>query len=143
MNDRIVVRCYSNYQDAKRAVDRLQVASIPRKRITVFGRGLRWREAFTATRLVKAAAVGGAVLAASVALILWAFSGLDNAFSWVGAVLAGAGLGALVGTALGVLAWLATRRDPAVPETGHVDVDHYEVLVEMAHADRARELLAD
>jgi hypothetical protein len=141
MSDRIVVRCYSNYQDAKRAVDCLRVASIPRKRITVFGRGLRWREAFTATRLAKAAAGGGSVLAAGVALILWAAGGLDNGFSWVGAALAGAGLGALVGAALGAVAWLATRRDPTVPETGHVDVDHYEVLVELAHADRARELL--
>jgi hypothetical protein len=41
----------------------------------------------------------------------------------------------------------STRREclaPAQPpETGHVDVDQYEVLVEVDHADRARELLAD
>ena len=141
MSERIVVRCYSNYQDAQRAVDSLRVASIPGKRITVFGRGLRWREGFTATRFVKASAAGGAILAAGVALILWALGGLDTEFSWLGAAFAGGVLGAVLGTALGVTAWLTTRRAPAVPETGHVDVEHYEVLVELEHAERARALL--
>jgi hypothetical protein len=143
MSERIVVRCYSDYHEAKRAVDRLRVASIPRKRITVFGRGLAWREAFTGTRFVKSAAAGGALLAAAAALILWAFGGLDSDFSWLGALVAGAGLGAVLGAALGVAGWQLTRRDRTVPETGHVDVDHYEVLVEMSHADRARELLSE
>jgi len=143
MSERIVVRCYSNYHDAKRAVDRLLVASIPRKRITVFGRGLGWREAFTATRFVKAAAAGGAALAATAALIVWAFGGLDRGFTWLGAIVAAAALGAALGAGLGAGAWALTRRDRTVPETGHVDVDHYEVLVETSHADRARELLSE
>jgi hypothetical protein len=143
MSERIVVRCYSNYQDARSAVDRLRVARIPRNRITVFGRGLAWREAFTATRFVKAAAAGGAGLTAAAALILWALGGLDRDFSWLGAVVAGAALGGGFGVALGVGAWALTRHDRTVPETGHVDVDHYEVLVEMSHADRARQLLAE
>lgn len=141
MSERIVVRCYSSYREAKRAVDRLAVAQIPKKRITVFGRGLRWQEAFTASRLLKSSAAGGAALAAAAALILWSLDALDASFTWFTTLLAGAGLGAALGLALGVGAWLLTRRDPAVPETGHVDVDHYEVLVEMSHADRARELL--
>ena len=58
MSERIVVRCYSSYQDAKRAVDRLAVARIPPKRVTVFGRGLRWRQAFTAHRVLRASAPG-------------------------------------------------------------------------------------
>jgi hypothetical protein len=143
MSERIVVRCFSDYHEAKRAVDRLQVASIPRKRITVFGRGLAWREAFTAERFVKAAATGGTLLAAAAALILWAFSALDSDFSWLGALFAGAALGAVLGVGLGLVAWALTRRDRTVPETGHVDVDHYEVLVEMSHADRARDLLSE
>jgi len=68
MSERVVVRCYQSYQDAKRAVDTLTVAHIPPKRITVFGRGLRWREAFTAERVVKACALGGAAIAAAVGL---------------------------------------------------------------------------
>jgi hypothetical protein len=143
MSERIVVRCYSSYQDAKRAVDRLAVARIPPKRVTVFGRGLRWREAFTAPRFMKASATGGAALAAAMALILWSIGGLDTDFTWLTAVLAGATLGAVLGLALGTAAWLLTRRDRTVPETGHVDVDHYEVLVEMSHAERARQLLLD
>ena len=141
MSERIVVRCYSSYQDAKRAVDRLAVARIPPKRVTVFGRGLRWREAFTAPRFMRASAIGGAGLAAAVALILWSADGLDASFTWLTAPLAGGALGGVLGLALGAAAWLLTRHDRAVPETGHVDVDHYAVLVEMSHADRARQLL--
>jgi hypothetical protein len=141
MSERIVVRCYQSYQDAKRAVDTLEVGRIPRKRITVFGRGLRWREAFTAARMVKASALGGAVLAGAVGLILWSLGALDSGFTWLTGLVAGAALGGVVGLALGAVAWTLTSRDRSIPETGHVDVDHYEVLVEVDHADRARELL--
>jgi hypothetical protein len=141
MSERIVVRCYDSYQDAKQAVDTLTVGRIPDKRITVFGRGLRWREAFTAGRLAKACALGGAALAAVTALILWSVGALDSGFTWLGSLAAGGVVGALLGFALGVIAWRLTKRDRAIPETGHVDVDHYEVLVAVDHAERARELL--
>lgn len=141
MSERIVVRCFQSYADAKRAVDTLEVGRIPRKRITVFGRGLRWREAFTAERMVKASALGGAALAAGVALILWLLGALDSGFTWLTGLAAGAVLGGGLGLVLGAIAWAVTKRDRSIPETGHVDVDHYEVLVEVDHADRARELL--
>lgn len=143
MSERVIIRCYDSYQDARRAVDSLTVARIPRQRITVFGRGFRWREAFTAPRLIKGAAIGGAVAASGAALVLWAFGALDTGFTWLGALSAGGVLGGLVGMVLGTAAWALTRRDRSVPETGHVDVDHYEVLVETDHAERARELLSD
>ena len=141
MSERVVVRCYQSYQDAKRAVDTLTVAHIPPKRITVFGRGLRWREAFTAERVVKACALGGAAIAAAVGLILWSLGALDSGFTWLTGPAAGAMLGGMLGLVLGTVAWVVTKRDRSIPETGHVDVDHYEVLVEVDHADRARELL--
>lgn len=141
MSERIVVRCYSSYEDAKRAVDTLTVGRIPRKRITVFGRGLRWREAFSFERLVKACATGGATLAAALALILWSVGALDTSFTWMTGILAGVVLGGILGIGLGAVAWAVTKRDRSIPETGHVDVDHYDVLVEVDHADRARELL--
>ena len=141
MSERIVVRCFESYRDAKRAVDALEVGRIPRKRITVFGRGLRWREAFTPGRMVKASALGGAALAAAVGMILWSFGALDSGFTWFTGLAAGAVLGGVLGAALGAAGWAITKRDRSVPETGHVDVDHYEVLVEVDHAERARELL--
>lgn len=141
MSERIIVRCYDSYEDAKRAVDSLTVARIPRKRITVFGRGFRWREAVTAPRFVKAAAAGGAVAASGASLILWLLGSLATGVSWLGALAAGGALGGILGVVLGAAAWMLTRRDRSVPETGHVDVDHYEILVETDHAKRARELL--
>jgi hypothetical protein len=141
MSERIVVRCFQSYDDAKRAVDTLEVGRIPKKRITVFGRGLRWREAFTAGRMVKAGTLGGAALAAAVALILWSLGALDGGFTWLTGLAAGAALGGILGLVLGSVVWALTKRDRSIPETGHVDVDHYEVLVEVDHAERARELL--
>jgi hypothetical protein len=142
MTEGVVVRSYASYHDAKRAVDHLAVvAQIPPKQISVFGRGLRWREAFTAPRFIKASALGGGALAGAAALILWSLGALDSSFTWLTALAAGAALGGVLGLVLGAGAWKVTRRGRSVPETGHVDVDHYEVLVERAHAERARELL--
>ena len=137
MSERVLVRCCHSYEDAKRAVDTLTVGRIPRKRITVFGRGLVWREALTAGRMIKACALGGAALAAALALILWSLGALDRSFTWFTGLAAGAALG----LALGALAWALTRRDRSIPETGHVDVDDFEILVDADHADRAHELL--
>jgi hypothetical protein len=141
MSERVVVRCFDSYQDAKRAVDSLTVARIPRKRITVFGRGMRWREAFSAERFVKASAIGGAALGTLTAIILWALGALDSGFTWFGALVLVGALSTAAGAALGLAAWQLTKRAQAVPETGHVDVDHYELLVEVDHAERARQLL--
>ena len=103
MSERVVVRCYQSYQDAERAVDTLTVGHIPRKRITVFGRGLRWREAFTAERMVKACAFGGAALAAALGLILWLLGALDSSFTWFTGLVASAALGGVFGLVLGAV----------------------------------------
>jgi hypothetical protein len=142
MSERVVVRCYPTLHEAQSAVDQLTVAArIPDSRITVLGRGLRWRETINAQRTVGGVAAGGAVLAAGVAALLWAFGALDASFSLVSALLAGAALGGVLGGLLGLVVWLRTRDDPSVPQTGIVDVDRYDVLVEVGEAERARELL--
>lgn len=143
MSERVVVRCYSTFRDAKRAADTLSVARIPRTRVTVVGRGLRWREAFTASRFVKGAVLGGVSLAAAAALILWSLGALDSSFTWFTSLVVGGVLGGVLGCIAGTVAWVLTKRDRSIPETGHVDVDHYDVLVDVSHADRARELLGD
>lgn len=141
MSERVVVRCFDDYREAKRAVDALSVARIPRTRITLVGRGLHWREPFTRDRLLKLAAGAGAALGVAAALALWALGALDSGFTWLGAVAAGAALGTVLGLVMGAVSWPATRRRTSVPETGHVDADHYDVLVELALAERARRLL--
>ena len=141
MSERIVVRCYSSYVDAKRAVDRLTVGRIPSRRITVVGRGLEWKHAFTAGRMVKGATAGGALTAGLTALVMWFVGAFDGDVTWLGALVAGAVIGAILGVLIGGIAWAVTRRDNTIPETGHVDVGHYDILVELDEAERARQLL--
>ena len=142
MSERIVVRSYATYHEAKRAADQLTVvARIPPKHISVFGRGLRWREAWTASRFVKAASAGGAALAGAAALILWSLGALDSSFTWLTAAAVGATLGGTLGLGLGATVWRVTRRSRSVPETGHVDIDRYELLVGLDSAERARAML--
>jgi hypothetical protein len=42
---------------------------------------------------------------------------------------------------LGATVWRVTRRSRSVPETGHVDIDRYELLVGLDSAERARAML--
>jgi hypothetical protein len=143
MSERVIVRRFPTYRDAKRAVDRLRVASIPARRITVMGQGLRWREAFTAERAIRVAGVVGAAVAAATALLLWSLGGLASEFTWLGAIASGGFIGGAFGVIAGALGWRLTRDAKDVPETGHVDVDRYDLLVESRDAEKAKRLLAD
>jgi hypothetical protein len=141
MSERMVIRCYASYREAKRAVDCLRVARVPPRSITVFGAGLNWRAGLTPGRFTNLAVGGSAALAGSVALILWFFGALGPSFTWLSALAAGAALGAVLGVALALAAW-STRHSRNIAATGHVEVDRYEVLVDLEHAERARQLLA-
>ena len=141
MSRRVVIRCFSSYADAKAAVDRLRVARIPDKRITVMGRGLRWRPVLTADRSARLGGVVGVVIAAATALILWSLGGLAADLSWVNALLLGGFAGGAVGLVVGLVSWRLSRNAASVPETGHVDVERFDLLVEEQDARKARELL--
>ena len=141
MSERITVRCFSSYRDAKRAVDRLRVARIPDDRITVAGRALKWRPALSAERAARLGGGSGIAIAALTALLLWSLGALAPQFSWLSAVLAGGFVGGGVGLLIGLAAWRLTRDAPEVPETGHVDVGRYDLLVELDDAPKARTLL--
>ena len=139
----VAVRSYDRYADAKRAVDRLMVGEIPDRRITVIGRGLRWRARAGAGRLIKWSTWMAALVCAAASLIFWGIGAFDGDVAWIGAVIAGGVIGALLGLLVGIGAWLAARFVARVPETGHVAVDHFDVFVEQRQADRARDLLGD
>ena len=141
MSERTTVRCYRSYQDAKRAVDRLRLARIPDDRITVAGRGLKWRAPLTAERAARLGGVSGIVIAAATALLLWSFGALADGFSWLSAVIAGGFAGGGIGLLAGLAYWHVTHNAKGQPETGHVDVDRYDLLVELDDAPKARKLL--
>lgn len=138
---RVLVGRFSRYADAKRAVDSLRVARVPERRITVSGRELRWHASLRAERAASLGSGIGAAIAAMCFLLVWSFGGLAADFSWLTAVFLGAVLGGGAGLVAGVLLWRFTRDLAGLPESGHVDVGRYDVLVEDQDVDTARDLL--
>jgi hypothetical protein len=140
---RVLVGRFSRYAEAKRAVDSLRVARVPERRITVSGRDLRWQESLTAERAATIGTGLGAGIAALSFLAVWMFGGLAADFSWLGAVFLGAVLGGIAGLVAGILLWRFTRDVAGLPESGHVEVGRYDVLVEEQDVETARDLLGD
>ena len=137
----VLVGRFSRYKDAKRAVDRLSVARIPEQRITVVGRGITWNPPLTGERSAILGARLGSAAGALTLLLLWSLGSLAGGFGWLSALLAGGFVGAIAGAACGLVAWRMTRDRRVLPESGHVDVRRYEVLVEPGDLAKARDLL--
>jgi hypothetical protein len=135
------VGSFSRYRDLKRAVDSLSVARVPDKRMTVLGRGLRWSPPLTAERAARIGArLGGAVC--GTCLLLLALAGAV-AMSWLGAAIVGVFLGTAIGGVLGLASWRVGRDRAMLPESGHVEVDRYDLLVDRDDLGKARKLLGD
>ncbi len=140
ISSRIFVRCYRHFADAKRAYDQLRVvAGIPDKRMTVVARGLEWREPLPLVALLKLAGGAGAGIGAAVAFVLWMFGLTDS--GWPAQTILGAVAGAAAGLlAAGVVTALRGRR-AGLAETGHVEPQQYDILVEEDYAEAARTVL--
>ena len=52
-------------------------------------------------------------------------------------------LGGLLGVVLGVAFWRVCRDNAMLPESGHIEVDRYDLLVEHDDVSKARRLLGD
>lgn len=141
VNARVPVGRFSRYKDAKRAVDRLRVARIPERRISLLGSGIEWSPPLTAGRAARLGGGIGAVAGVLTLLLLWSLGALAAEFSWFSAALAGGFVGGIVGSLVGLLVWRAGRERHLLPETGHVDVHRYDVLVEPDDVHKARDLL--
>ena len=139
---KVLVGRFSRYRDLKRAVDSLRVARIPERRITVLGRGIEWSPPLTAER---AARLGGwlGVTIGSSCLLLLALAGAVAELSWLGATIAGGAFGGFLGMVLGIGFWRVCRDRSLLPESGHVEVDRYDLLVEHDDVPKARSLLGD
>ena len=137
------VRSYERYADAQRAVDNLSDAGFPVQHASIVGSDLRLVEdvtgRMTTARALVAGAVSGAWFGLLVGLIFSLFA--EDAGGVVGLILGGILLGAVFGAAFAAAAHLATggRRDFSSRQ--RLVAGRYEVLVDLAHADRATELL--
>lgn len=139
----IVVGRFRRYRDLKRAVDSLRVARIPERRITVLGRGLDWNPPLTAERAARLGGSLGAAIGTACVLLLALVGAVAADLSWLGATTAGGLLGGILGVGLGVAFWRFCRDNSMLPESGHVDVDRYDLLVDRGDAAKARSLLGD
>lgn len=142
VDQHVLIGRFSRYREAKRTVDTLAVVGrIPKKRITVLGRGLSWSPPLTAERAGRLGAWLGLAAGAATMLLLWSVGSLAAGLGWISAVLAGAFVGAAVGGVIGLVVWRTSRERGVIPETGNVEVRRYDVLVEPQDLEKARELL--
>ena len=138
---KVLVGRFSRYGDLKRAVDSLRVARIPERRITVLGRGLEWSPPLTAGRAARIGGSLGAAIGAGCLLLLALAGAVAAGLSWLGATIAGGVIGGIIGLVLGIAFWRVSRDRALLPESGHVEVDRYDLLVERDDLPTAHRLL--
>lgn len=142
-----VVASFNSYSSAEKAVDSLSDAGFPVENASIVGSGLRFIENVTGRttfwRRVGEGAFAGAWIGIFIGLLFsllqW-YSTVVSLFAWViTGILAGAVAGAVI-AAVGHLA-LGGRRD--FSSSNSVEAERYDLLVDSAHADRARQVLGE
>jgi hypothetical protein len=142
--DRVLVGRFSRYRDLKRAMDALSVvARIPDRRMTVLGQGLEWSPPLTAARAARIGGWLGVAIGGASGLLFALAGAIAAGMSWFGVAIAGAAIGGALGMTLGLAFWRICRDRSMLPESGHVEVRQYDLLVERDDLDRARGLLGD
>ncbi|TCN42467.1 hypothetical protein EV641_12835 [Rhodococcus sp. SMB37] len=143
LRDLVAVAEYDNYAAAERAVDWLSDNKFPVEHTTISGVGLRMVEDVLGRLTYLKAAAMGALSGLWIGLLVGVFLALFtmNAVGWFAVILWGLVWGAVAGAVVSLL-WHALsggRRD--FISTRQLLADRYEVLVDRAHAERARALL--
>jgi uncharacterized membrane protein len=140
--DGLSIGSYPTYAKAQEAVDYLSDNQFPVENVTIVGTDLRLVEQVTGRltrgRLVKAAAVSGAIWGLFIGAVVSLFSGED--FSLVIPILTlllGAGFGALSGS----LAYAATGGKRDFTSNTGVVATNYEILCQAKFAEDARNML--
>lgn len=133
----------NSYRDAERLVDQLSDAGFPVERARIVGRDLRSVEQVTGRMTKGRAALAGAGGGAWIGL----FIGLLFALfvvgpAWWGMLLWSILFGAVFGAVLGFAGHWATRGRRDFSSVSGLQARTYEVEVDAAHADEARELTA-
>jgi len=140
MPQRVMVRAYRSFEGGTGAVERLvREEGIPRERVTLVARGLRWVQRGDASSAMVTGAQTGALAGAACGLGLYLLGLIAASFGAVIPIAAAAGVGAIAGLAIG---GIAHRRATDRPDgSGRLGVDHYDVLVDEEVAPAAREAL--
>ena len=133
---------YNTYAEAQAAVDRLAKADFPVKALSIIGNDLKSVERVTGKltwgRVALAGAASGAWLGIFFGLLFFLFSPDGSSLPFVfAAVLIGAGLGML----FGIVTYSISRRRRDYTSTMQVIASNYQVVVDAALVNRARNLL--
>jgi hypothetical protein len=138
----VPIGSYPTYAKAQEAVDYLADHEFPVENVTIVGTDLRLVERVTGrltrARLVRAAALGGALWGLFIGAVVALFGGDEaNLLIPVFTLLVGAGFGALSGS----LAYSATGGKRDFTSNTGVVARSYEVLCQARFAEDARNLL--
>jgi uncharacterized membrane protein len=108
------VASFDNYEGAQAAVDRLSDARFPVENLDIVGSGLRLVEQVTGRLTMGRAAAAGAASGAWFGLFIGLLVGLfTRGPEWIGLIIGGLAIGALMGAVLGIFGHSGTpaRRD--------------------------------
>lgn len=134
---------YDDYASAQAAVDRLSDAEFPVEEISIIGWNVRIEEQVTGRMTLGRAAGYGAGSGAWFGLLIGLVFGLFTpGLFWLWALLTSTGLGALWGALFGLVShgiWRGTRDFSSVQ---NLAAEHWDVMVNPTHLDRARTLLS-
>jgi len=137
-----VLATYETYAEAQAAVDTLAKADFPVKQLSIVGNDLKTVERVTGKltwgRVALAGAASGAWLGIFFGLLFFIFSPTGAGLPFVlAAVLMGAGFGML----FGVVSYALNRRRRDFTSTMQVMASSYQIIVEAALVNKARNLL--
>jgi uncharacterized membrane protein len=140
---RQVVVSYTTYGQAQRAVDHLSDSAFPVEHTAIVGRDLSLVEQVTGRMTKTRATVMGAFGGVWFGLFIGLFFGLFTTGPvWASLVLAGIILGIIWGAIFGFVAQWATRGQRDFASARGLVAARYDVTVDDAYADRARNLIS-
>ena len=138
-----VVASYPTYRQAQQAIDQLAADGFPVQHTEISGVDLRMVEHVTGRMTSGRAAVAGAATGAWVGLLIGLLVGLFTfGPAWIGLILGGLVIGSVWGALFGVIAhqWGSGRHGYASIRS--LAASRYELLVGVAYAERAEQLLS-
>jgi len=143
VRDLVPVASYDNYFDAQKAVDRLSDAGFPVERTAIIGVGLQMVENVLGRLNYGRAAATGAATGAWFGLLVGVFLSIftDSLVSSVAIILWAVLWGAIACAIFGAIAYAFTGGNRDFVSASRLVAERYDVRVDAAYADRARELL--